>query len=201
MKAVIKIAIAISLILAITGVYLNYNYRFWTRYKTDNFNTLIEYNGSHVEGLYGQQILIHKDFEKYMRQIDEYAVQSNVEVHIVHAYRSNENELSNTIVEPAEYSNHKAGHAIDFNLKYKGDFYNSKQLSKRNLKNQPQPIQNFIEALRKNKALRWGGDFGEEDPIHIDFPLNITNRSRWQNCSDDCRFDYDRRIPIWQIWK
>ncbi|MFM7725475.1 MAG: hypothetical protein ACKO7B_02140, partial [Flavobacteriales bacterium] len=69
------------------------------------------------------------------------------------------------------------------------------------LKNQPQPIQDFIQAVRGNPDLRWGGDFGKQDPVHIDFPLNVVNKSEWKACARQCASDYSRRIPKWQFWR
>ena len=201
MKPALKLFILLTSLFILAGVLFYYKYPFWNHYKTDNFTSLMAFEGRQIKGLHGRQILVHQDFEKHMWKIDEYAGQCNVEVLIVHAYRSSVNKLTNTIVEPAKYSNHEAGHAIDFNLKYKGDYYISTQLSKRKLKNQPQPIQDFILAVRGNPDLRWGGDFGTEDPVHIDFPLNIVNKTRWKACEKECAADFSMRIPKWQFWK
>ena len=54
------------------------------------------------------------------------------------------------------------------NVQYDGRLYNSKQLRRNNLNNLPRPITAFIEAIREDDHLRWGGDFSEEDPVHID---------------------------------
>lgn len=201
MRLGLKILFLLMGVFTLTGVLFYYKYPFWNHYKTDNFSVLTTYESSHIKGYHGKQVLIHKDFEKYMNQIDELAARWGIEVHIIHAYRCNQHTLTNTIVEPAKYSNHEAGHAIDFNLKYKDSFYKSTQLFKRNLKNQPQPIQDFIQSIRNHELLRWGGDFGVEDPTHIDFPLNITDKNKWNKNEKECEADYSKRIPQWQFWR
>ena len=71
-------------------------------------------------------------------------------------------------------SNHMAGHAIDMNVQSEGVLYNSSKLKKSNLANLPAPVKSFIEAIRDDTTLRWGGDFATEDPVHIDDHLNAS---------------------------
>jgi len=71
------------------------------------------------------------------------------------------------VVKPAARSNHKIGHAIDFNLIAEGKQYNSGLLNPSNRANWGAPIRNFINDV-KAAGLRWGGDFSPTDPIHID---------------------------------
>lgn len=200
MSIKLKLTLLIMVVLTITGIILYYKYPFWNQYKTDNFLALIAFQGTHIKGNHGKQVLIHKGFEKYMKEIDNLAEICDVEIYVTQGYRDDEKPLSNTIVEPAKYSNHNAGHAIDFNIKYKGQLYRSNQLFKSKLKNQPQAVQNFIQYIRNHPKLRWGGDFTIEDPVHIDLPLNILDKEKWITCEKECALDYARKIPKWQFW-
>ena len=71
---------------------------------------------------------------------------------------------------PAKRSNHLVGHAIDMNI-FMGNrnpWFNSKKLKRSNLRNLPLEVRTFIDMIRDDDVLRWGGDFVKEDPVHID---------------------------------
>jgi hypothetical protein len=191
----------IVVVISTALIYFNYNFQFWTHYQTDNFEALVAYNGINIEGYRGKQILVHKEFKKYIIQIDRYAINHKVKLIINQGYRSNKQMLSHTIVEPATISNHLAGFAIDFNLICQGKKYYAHDLKKSNLSKLPKNIQGFIHDIQKNKELRWGGDFRNEDPVHIDYPLNIKNYTHWRECYQTCNLDDSRKIPKWNIWR
>lgn len=182
-------------------IYCYFNFQFWNHYRTHNFLVLIEYKGINIKGYRGNQILIHKEFKKYLEQVDQYAISNNIEIYVHHGYRSQEKILKNTIVKPVEFSNHIVGFAIDFNIKCNGNQFSSKDLKKNNFDKLPDNIKNFINDIRKNKNLRWGGDFRNEDPIHVDNPLNIKDRSAWNDCNKTCALDYSKKIPLWKFWE
>ncbi len=73
-----------------------------------------------------------------------------------------------------------AGHAIDMNLVYPGGWANSSYLRKSNEANWHPAVKGFIDAVREDAVLRWGGDFRAEDPVHIDDGLNISNPTEWE---------------------
>ncbi|WP_052444549.1 M15 family metallopeptidase [Flammeovirga sp. OC4] len=195
-----KILFFVGIITLVTTLYFYFNYQFWTHYKTGNFKVLVEYKGEHIEGLRGRQILIHKDFEKHLKQIEAYAMEHDVVLIINQSYRSEQHSVKGAIVKPGRQSNHLAGFAIDFNLISDGKKYLSNELRRGSLSELPLNVQHFINAIRKDKALRWGGDFRREDPVHIDSPLNLKNRVHWKQCSEECAVDYMVRVPKWKIW-
>ena len=43
----------------------------------------------------------------------------------------------------------------------------------------PDPVKTFLKSIIDDKDLRWGGDFGTPDPVHIDDGLNIRDRPTW----------------------
>jgi len=86
-------------------------------------------------------------------------------------------------VEPKENSNHLAGHALDMNVRTGGQLYNSKKLKVSNFATLPPNIQTFLNAIRNDSGLRWGGDFQDEDPVHIDDNLN-SDMTSWRRRYD-----------------
>jgi hypothetical protein len=76
----LKILILIGIVISISFIYFYYNFQFWTHYKTDNFEALVEYKGKNIKELRGREILIHKEFKKYIDQIDRYAIDNNIKL-------------------------------------------------------------------------------------------------------------------------
>jgi len=189
----------ILFILCVSGaIYFYYNYQFWTHLDTEDFSSLREYRSKNIKGLRGRQILVHKNFMPFMENLERYAKTNDVKLIINQSYRDNSKVLSRSVVNQARFSNHLAGHAIDFNLLHKRTKYFSHDLNRDNLQNLPENIQTFINNVRKDKNLRWGGDFRNEDPIHIDNPLNITSRKEWSIYSEACHNDYSKGSQKWK---
>jgi hypothetical protein len=181
--------------------YYCYNYfQFWTHLKTEQFETLREYNGENIIVLKGKQLLVHKDFIPRLTEIDNYARNNNLVLTINQSYRFNGKTISRSVVKPAKFSNHHVGFAIDFNVEDDNRKYFSNDLKRSNLSKLPIGVQNFINEIRKNKKLRWGGDFNREDPIHIDTPIN-KNKKKWRSYMLLCDKDFSRGVPKWKIWK
>ena len=200
MKKVFKLFTLIGIILVISFLYFYFNYQFWTYVKTDNFNSLVEYNGQNIKGLFGRQILVNKDFKNDLDQIDKYAIFHDIVLIINQSYRSEEETINRKIVRPAKQSNHLAGFAIDFNIESNGVKYYANDLKRNNLKMLPNNIQEFINDIRHTRNLRWGGDFQNEDPIHIDHPINILSRKKWLEYSKSCALDFSNANPAWGIF-
>lgn len=111
-----------------------------------------------------------------IQKVNDYAARFGVQIMIsgpsASTFRPEGTVVAGAVVTPAARSNHKIGHAIDFNLIAEGRHYNAAALNPRNEANWGAPVRNFINAIRKDGGLRWGGDFGTTDPIHIDDGLN-----------------------------
>ncbi len=200
MKQILKIIILILFILITGTLYCYYNYQFWTYLETDNFETLTEFRGKNIKGLRGTQILVHIKFKPHMIKIDKYAEKNRVELIINQSYRNSEQILNRTIVEPVKLSNHLAGFAIDFNIKYKGIKYFSEDLKRNNLSELPKNVESFINDIRQDMELRWGGDFVREDPVHIDIPINLESRESWLNYYQLCEKDYSNGVLRWKLF-
>ncbi len=76
-------------------------------------------------------------------------------------------------------------HGIDMNIMMEDTLYNSSRLG--NFNSLPSPIQSFIEDIKRDSELRWGGDFSNPDPVHIDDGLNLRDRTT-----------YDAKFPLIQ---
>ncbi len=127
----------------------------------------------------GDDLVVDKGFVEKINRINDYATNNNVKVFITDSFRAT-NDVSGAIVTPSERSNHLVGHAIDMNLMYGanyGDYCNSGCLSQDTL---PQDIQVFIEDIRSDSGLRWGGDFSTPDVVHIDDGLNLRSPDQWE---------------------
>lgn len=122
--------------------------------------------------LTGKTVLVDKLFVPAMRRISDYATRRGVKIYVTSSFRSAGQPVRGAIVTPATNSNHLAGHAIDMNVIHEGVWYNSKKLRRANLPNVPSAVRGFIQGIRDDPKLRWGGDFGREDPVHIDDYLN-----------------------------
>ena len=118
--------------------------------------------------LIGAGVKVDKDFVPALKRVCEYAAKFKVKVWTTSSTRSLDNQLRGAIVPPASKSCHHIGHAIDMNIYFEGKLYNSKKLRRSNLDNLPKAIGHFINAIREDVSLRWGGDFQQEDPVHID---------------------------------
>ncbi|MPR35932.1 M15 family metallopeptidase [Salmonirosea aquatica] len=116
-------------------------------------------------------------FVPMLTKINRYAEQADVFVHVTSSFRTSSN-VAGAIVKPATRSNHMAGHAIDMNVIYdnKRQFANSKVLAR--YPEVPDPVRRFIKFIIDDPDLRWGGDFRDRDPVHIDDHLN-RNLGRW----------------------
>jgi hypothetical protein len=93
-----------------------------------------------------------------MKLIDRYACNSNLVLLVNHSFRTKEQNLHGKIVKQGKSSNHLIGFAVDFNIEYKGKHYNSEHLKKSNHSNLPKPVKIFIDNLRNDRNIRWGGD-------------------------------------------
>ena len=128
-----------------------------------------------------EEIVADRQFVDSLRSIDGYAASANVTVHVTHSFRTAGETPEGAIVEPANRSNHLAGHAIDMNLRAEdGEFHNSRDLHPDRLPEASEGVRGFLQSIRDDGNLRWGGDFGTPDPVHIDDHLNASE-SEWRD--------------------
>ena len=182
------------------SLYFYKNNQFWTHRNTSCFEELVEYKTDYTYGLKGQQILVNKGFKSCIEQLNSYAQENNIELIVTQSYREPHQKLTGTIVAPVKNSNHISGFAIDINILHNNSIYLSADLGKFNHQHLPNEIVGFINKVRENKKLRWGGDFKTEDPVHIDYPLNLMDNIEWNKKSMQCQKEYLSSSYKWQFW-
>ncbi|WP_437585300.1 transglycosylase SLT domain-containing protein [Sorangium sp. So ce1000] len=141
------------------------------------------YTGSNLSG---KVVTVDVQFLAAMGKIHDYAVARGVTINVTDSFREAGQTVSGAIVTPATNSNHLSGHAIDMNVVHNGVNYNSTALKKSNLSNLPAAVRGFIQDIRDDNGLRWGGDFATEDPVHIDDHLNA-NMTVWTERYNACQ--------------
>lgn len=124
----------------------------------------------------GKSLNCDKDFLSSLEKLAGFAVKCNVQIYVTSSLRSIDNQVNGAIVPPASKSCHHVGHAIDMNLRHSSGFYNSRKLTKAKRSLWHPDIAQFIDLIRKDDILRWGGDFLTQDPVHIDD--NLYNRDK-----------------------
>lgn len=135
---------------------------------------LISYTNSNFSG----KCLIHPEFAPFLDKMNVIADRYQIKIIVTSSFRP-DTKVAGAIVVPAVHGNHLVGHAVDVNLKWKGELYNSTRLY-----HPMGEIRQFIEDC-KLVGIRWGGDFhpdrnGKTDPVHFDSGLNVTNFPHWE---------------------
>ncbi|MCP4180564.1 MAG: M15 family metallopeptidase [bacterium] len=142
-------------------------------------NGLVVYTSSNIKGYKNKQVIVDSHFVSTLSKVNKLAQKNNLTVIVTSSFRKANQKLTGTVVKPAKYSNHLTGHAIDMNIVYKNIWYTSRNMKKSNFHNLPYNVRNFINGLRKDSNIRWGGDFNTEDPVHIDDNFN-SNLVKWK---------------------
>lgn len=93
--------------------------------------------------------------------------------HVTHSFRTVDAIIIGAIVDPSKLSNHYIARGLDGNFIVGSEFYNSTRLKALIKINQlPKAILSFLSLIRKDKRLRWGGDFLTPDVVHFDDETN-----------------------------
>lgn len=133
-------------------------------------------------------------------RINQYAVKNNLHLVITQSYRVPDKKVKNAIVQPAVKSNHLAGHAFDLNPVYGGHTFESHEMAKDQFHQLPDAVKHFIRDIQRDPDIRWGGDFENEDPIHLDDAVNLEHPETWDAHYRECVSDYAKAVPIWREW-
>lgn len=180
--------------------YVYFHNQFYTHLNTGKMETLVAFKSEHIKGFRGQQILVHKGFEEALSRLETYAAAQHVTLVVNQSYRKQGQKVDRAVVNPASRSNHLVGYAIDVNIRYNGKKYFSEDLRRSNLDQLPAAISDFIDAVRTDKSIRWGGDFRKQDPVHFDVPINHTQPKNWTAYAERCRMEVDSAPYVWEIW-
>ena len=126
----------------------------------------------------GTEIRVDQEFVPAMKRVEGFAEQRGVKVYVTQSLRDPKKKVGGAVVKPAVMSNHLVGHGIDFNLiGPDGAWYNSGALGR--IDKLPDAVRGFIQDIRDDPGLRWGGDFGTPDVIHFDDMLNKLQPTQW----------------------
>ncbi len=129
----------------------------------------------------GQPLLAHVDFFPSLDMLGRLASDLGITVYVTHSFRQRDVAPHGTVVPPAKRSNHLVGHAIDVNLQVDGEHLNSTRLGPAQFGTLPKAAQLFLNEIRRDPTLRWGGDFVRPDPVHIDDNLYRRNVTAWED--------------------
>jgi len=125
----------------------------------------------------GEKVVADVEFVDSLNSINAHAAANKVNVYVTSSFRTS-TTVPGAVVTPAEMSNHLAGHAIDMNVQHgeqMASFCNSTCLGGE----LPDGVSGFIKAIQDDSGLRWGGDFTDKDPVHIDDNLN-SDSAAWK---------------------
>lgn len=124
----------------------------------------------------GKPVLADIEFIPYLNIINGLASSNRLKIFVTSSTRPFGVPVSG-IVPAASRSNHLVGHAIDMNIQVGSTLLNSTALG--SFRTLPASVQKFIQEIRRDPDLRWGGDFRPVDPVHIDSGLNIRDPATW----------------------
>lgn len=123
----------------------------------------------------GKIVLADVEFIPSLNKINQLATKDGLKLFVTSSARLAGAKLGGAVVPPASRSNHLVGHAIDMNIQMGATLFNSDKLG--NFGSLPSQIKTFLQAIRDDAVLRWGGDFN--DPVHIDDGLNLRDAAAW----------------------
>lgn len=129
------------------------------------------------------------DFVPSLQAMNNYAIANNVRILVTSSFREEDDDLDSAVVAPSAMSNHLVGHAIDMNIEYGtnfGSLCNSTCLGQSE-SGWPAEVRGFINDIREDPELRWGGDFATPDVVHIDDGLNVDDPEEWSDRYDVLR--------------
>lgn len=138
--------------------------------------TIIEYASKHIKGYNGKKVLINIDFLPTIQIIDDACKAHGFIFWVTNSFRKDSDLLSGAVVNPANMSNHKVGHALDGNLQYiqTGEWFNSVKMG------DGKGIDEVLIQSITDKGVRYGGNFRKEDNVHFDDALNVTKPDEWK---------------------
>lgn len=132
-----------------------------------------------VDVFRGAPLRIDAEFAPCIEDLGHLAQIHQLQIFVTSSLREPGKPVANTVVKPAEFSNHHVGHAIDMNILADGRLLRSEDLRDLESLGGISPRAHaFIQAVRAQAGrYRWGGDFQQKDPVHIDNGLNVFHES------------------------
>jgi hypothetical protein len=127
----------------------------------------------------GNSAVVDASFAPLLEFVDVCARELQLQIHVTSSFRQKDAAIVGAVVPPAQRSNHLVGHAIDMNVIFGGELFNSVRLARRNHSTLPAAVLDLLNRIRSHDALRWGGDFARADPVHIDDDLARRDPGTW----------------------
>lgn len=164
----------------------------WAAWPDEPQCVLVEYAGRNFTG---RAVVAHRAFLPALERIDRHAQAHDVLVNVTHSFRAVDADVTGAIVTPARRSNHLAGHGIDMNVMHGSPRQNCNSTCMADHPNVPEPVRGFLEAVRDDALLRWGGDFTPIDTVHIDDGLNTRDPARWEQHFEAAQASHQAGCP------
>ena len=161
-------------------------------------NNIVRYRGG--KNIVGNPLYCHRDFFIILDFINNIAYENKITLYVVSSFREPTRDITGAIVRPANRSNHYVGHAVDINIiSPTHGWLSSKNLYKELLKGSDacQNTKRFFDRISKSPYTRWGGDWKDQDPIHIDDNLNRGFTAKYLT---KYRFIYDTSMIPKRDW-
>lgn len=133
----------------------------------------------------GERVLAHVDFHPALRRLGDYAELADVTIHVTDSFRPPESRLRGRPVPVALRSNHLVGHAIDVEILFGDERLDRDRLRREHFRDLPMNARYWLQQIREDRELRWGGDFVHPDPVHIDDDLYGRDPEAWMRKLDE----------------
>jgi len=127
----------------------------------------------------GERLLAHVDFHPALQRLVDYAELADVTIHVIDSYRRPDDRVRGANVPVALRSNHLVGHAIDVELVLGDERLGRERLRREHFRDLPMNARYWLQQIRDDRELRWGGDFVHQDPVHIDDDLYGRDPEQW----------------------
>ncbi len=127
----------------------------------------------------GEPIVAHVDFHRALHRLHEFADLADVTIHVTRSYQKPEPGARNAPASFAQRSNHQVGHAIDMNIIVADERLDAQRLRREHFRDLPAKARYWLQQIRDDRELRWGGDFLRQDPVHIDDDLYGRDSAQW----------------------
>lgn len=124
----------------------------------------------------GEPIVAHVDFRPALLRLHEFAELADVTIHVVRSY---EKPGAGPADSSGRRSNHHVGHAIDVHVLVGDERLDAARLRREHFRELPAKARYWLQQIRDDRELRWGGDFVRPDPVHVDDDLYGRDAEQW----------------------
>jgi hypothetical protein len=148
-----------------------------TPFAADSPAQIVEVTHPLLKGEVLRADVVFKDRILSMLHAVEEDKDLNFSMWITSSLREPYKPVVGAVVDPAEFSNHHVGHALDMNILRDGRLYRSTEMATGQL---PSKVQAFLDNGIGQFGLIWGAKLKPQDFVHIDDRLNILNKTAFK---------------------